>query len=297
LCTSATDLTQICPICDSIRKRTRLIGDLAVATCSSCGHGWLIGLQQENAHYETSHYINWRSENRVATHRRANQYLADLRSLVPKKPLTAIEVGCSTGEVIGLLAERGVRGWGADTSEPAIRQARARFPQVSFTVGPVPAPDEPVDVALMMHVIEHVPDPIGVLRDIRSLVADNGFIYIRTPNYAGAAAQLLRGAWPDFLVDHLHYFTRRSIEQALTVSGWCAENVRTKGGAWVWLGGAKRIIRRQRPSRAKGTGAPPGPNQMRILSAAQKFARPLWSIEGRSGRGNELVISARRALS
>lgn len=46
----------------------------------------------------------------------------------------------------------------------------------------------------MMHVIEHVPSPIDVLHDVRSLVADGGTIYLRTLNYAGATAQVLRGA-------------------------------------------------------------------------------------------------------
>lgn len=47
----------------------------------------------------------------------------------------------------------------------------------------------------MMHVIEHVPSPIDVLHDVRSLVADGG--------------------------------------TALSVSGWQLESVRTEGGAWA----------------------------------------------------------------
>lgn len=110
-------------------------------------------LPQENKHYETGHYVNWRHENQATTRRRAEQYLTDFSELVAGQPRTAVEIGCSTGETIGLLAERGVQGWGADTSEAAIEQARAQFPQVGFTVGATPIPDAPVHAALMMHVI------------------------------------------------------------------------------------------------------------------------------------------------
>lgn len=239
--------------------------------------------------------MNWRDENRAAIRRRAERYLADFSELVAGQPQTAVEIGCSTGETIGLLAERGVQGWGADTSEAAIAQARARFPQVGFTVGITPVLDTPVDAALMMHVIEHVPSPVEVLHDVRSLVTDGGTIYLRTPNYAGVAAQVLRGAWPDFFAEHLHYFTPRSITAALSASGWHLDSLRTEGGAWVWLGGVKRVVKQQRPSLMKGTGAPPGWRQMQVLSLAQRWGRPLWRAEGRSGRGNELIVTARRA--
>lgn len=290
-----TTLRPACPICQGRAKQSRSVGDLVVASCSHCGHGWLTDLQQENKHYDTSHYVNWRHENQAATRRRAEQYLTDFYELVAGEPRTAVEIGCSTGETIGLLAERGVQGWGVDTSEAAIEQARARFPQVGFTVGTTPILDAPVDAALMMHVIEHVPSPIDVLHDVRSLVTDGGIIYLRTPNYAGAAAQVLRGAWPDFLAEHLHYFTPHSITIALSASGWHLENVRTEGGAWVWLGGVKRVVKQQRPSLTKGTGAPPGRRQMQVLSLAHRWGRPLWRAEGRSGRGNELIVTARRA--
>ena len=141
-----------CPICQGSATQSRSIGELVVADCSRCGHGWLTDLRQENEHYETSHYVNWRLENQAATRRRAEQYLADFYELTAGEPRTAVEIGCSTGETIGLLAERGVRGWGADTSEAAIELARTRFPQVGFTVGAMPILDAPVDAALMMHI-------------------------------------------------------------------------------------------------------------------------------------------------
>ncbi len=287
--------TSVCPICQGRAKQSRSVGDLVVASCSHCGHGWLSDLQLENKHYDTSHYVNWRHENQAATRRRAEQYLTDFYELVAGEPRTAVEIGCSTGETIGLLAERGVQGWGSDASEAAIEQARARFPQVGFTVGTMPILDAPVDAALMMHVIEHVPSPIDVLHDVRSLVADGGTIYLRTPNYAGAAAQVLRGAWPDFLAEHLHYFTPRSITTALSTSGWHLQSVHTEGGAWVWLGGVKRVVKQQRPSLTRGTGAPPGRRRMQVLSFAHRWGRPLWRAERRSGRGNELIVTARRA--
>src|ERR687893_1362638 len=61
----------VCPICQGRTEHSRSVGDLTVASCSHCGHGWLTDLPQKNRHYDPSHYVNWRHENQAATRRRA----------------------------------------------------------------------------------------------------------------------------------------------------------------------------------------------------------------------------------
>jgi SAM-dependent methyltransferase len=56
------------------------------------------------------------------------------------------------------------------------------------------------DVVLMLEIIEHLLDPVNVLRKVAKLVATNGFIIITSPNaaYLKYRMDLLRGLVPSF---------------------------------------------------------------------------------------------------
>jgi SAM-dependent methyltransferase len=56
------------------------------------------------------------------------------------------------------------------------------------------------DVILMLEIIEHLLDPVNVLRKVAKLVATNGFIIITSPNaaYLKYRMDLLRGLVPSF---------------------------------------------------------------------------------------------------
>ena len=56
------------------------------------------------------------------------------------------------------------------------------------------------DVVLMLEIIEHLLDPVDVLRKVATLVAPNGFMIITSPNaaYLKCRLDLLRGLVPSF---------------------------------------------------------------------------------------------------
>lgn len=91
------------------------------------------------------------------------------------------------------------------------------------------------DAIIMVALIEHLIDPLSVMRKLKKHLTPNGFIYIDTPNIAsyGCRYKLLRGKFPSTaskceglvkydntpanLYDegHLHYFTYSSLEGML----------------------------------------------------------------------------------
>ena len=286
-----------CPICSDAAIGDRPVGQLTVRTCGTCGHGWLRDVEPTNVHYEDvgdNSYNAWRSDIQEALVARGEQYVHDFVAEVGRAPSSAVELGCATGETIGVLQSQGSSCWAADTAAAAIESASVRYPGVTFSVGELPKPDFPVEAAFLMHVIEHIPDPLLTLRQVRDLVIPGGWIYIRTPNYAGAPARTLKAAWPDYMAEHVHYFTRRSLRQALEQEGWAVVGERTASDAWPWLGGAKRIIKNSRPTAgAAGHGAPPGATRMKALTVATKVAGPILRLESGAMRGNELVVVGR----
>jgi SAM-dependent methyltransferase len=87
-------------------------------------------------------------------------------------PHSVVEVGCGDG---ALLAELSRRGFGEslagfEISEAALELARARaIPRVgrldAFDGRRLPSADGEFDLALLSHVLEHVPDPAPLLRE------------------------------------------------------------------------------------------------------------------------------------
>ncbi len=92
------------------------------------------------------------------------------------------------------------------------------------------------DAVIMVSLIEHLVDPIGVMQQIRELLRPGGFVYLDTANFTkySRRLRLLFGRFPSTganqegletfdgkpvtLYDegHLHYFTFRSLSKMLT---------------------------------------------------------------------------------
>ena len=86
--------------------------------------------------------------------------------------------------------------------------------------------DEGYDVITAGDVLEHLPDPLAVLRQVRRGLRRGGYVVLSLPNIAHADVklQLLRGRFPyrdTGLLDrtHLHFFTLDAIEEMIRDAG------------------------------------------------------------------------------
>jgi hypothetical protein len=147
-----------------------------------------------------------------------------------------VEVGCGKGVFLNkLLAHPGNRSdaVGFDPSylgpeSPA--GGRVRF--VKDFYGPATA--VPADVVVCRHVIEHIPDPLELLRTVRAGVGDSGEtrVFFETP----CAEWILRNRVPwDFFYEHCSLFTARSLALALEQAGFATPAARhVFGGQYLW---------------------------------------------------------------
>ena len=87
-------------------------------------------------------------------------------------PSSVAEIGCGDGALLAELGARGLSGelHGFEVSEEAARLARSRgvpgLAEVTVYDGSsLPADDGAFDLAILSHVLEHVPDPAALLRE------------------------------------------------------------------------------------------------------------------------------------
>ena len=100
----------------------------------------------------------------------------------------------------------------------------------------------PFDVTSMTHVIEHLTDPVKVLRRCSALLADRGMVFVSAPfrpdGWSLSASFALRKHWSlNHTPAHLQYFNRRSLERCAFQSRLRLVKFEPKEDAFVaWLG-------------------------------------------------------------
>ncbi|MDD2751982.1 MAG: class I SAM-dependent methyltransferase [Candidatus Omnitrophica bacterium] len=144
--------------------------------------------------------------------------LRELKSSGEGKSL--LDVGCGRGYLAAILTQRGYKVTGVDNSLESLDFAR----KVCSRVIHADLEKWDADVAgkfdyiLFADVLEHLRDPLEVLRRILPLLKDNGTVLLSVPNIAHfyVRLSLLLGRW-DYakrgILDktHLRFFTRSSL--------------------------------------------------------------------------------------
>jgi 2-polyprenyl-3-methyl-5-hydroxy-6-metoxy-1,4-benzoquinol methylase len=149
-----------------------------------------------------------------------------------------LDVGCATGYLARALVERGCTVSGVEFDEEAAEEARPCLERL--VVGDVETMDlvevfgdDRFEVIVFGDVLEHLRDPLPVLRGARKLLTDGGSVVASIPNVAHGSVRLalLAGRF-DYqtlgLLDstHVRFFTRTSIEELFHQAGMVPIDVR-----------------------------------------------------------------------
>ncbi|MFE9094791.1 class I SAM-dependent methyltransferase [Streptomyces sp. NPDC007264] len=106
-------------------------------------------------------------------------WAARLEAWLPRRACDVLDLGCGTGSLSLLAAERGHRVTGVDLSPAMIELARAKLAgrDAVFLVGDAAAPpvgEQRFDVVLVRHLLWALPDPGRALRHWRGLLRPGG---------------------------------------------------------------------------------------------------------------------------
>jgi 2-polyprenyl-3-methyl-5-hydroxy-6-metoxy-1,4-benzoquinol methylase len=96
---------------------------------------------------------------------------------------TVLDAGCGHGEIAAVLRRHCARVVGVDYDAGAVAIARTRFPEVEFESGDLRewSTGERFDVIVHLHTLEHLPDPVATLRNLRALLAAGGRLAVEVP--------------------------------------------------------------------------------------------------------------------
>jgi ubiquinone/menaquinone biosynthesis C-methylase UbiE len=161
----------------------------------------------------------------IRFHRKRNRfYLCDLDRTTPAKLL---EIGCGSGDRIIKLNKAGWDVIGQDIDNNAYEKLTSN--NIPFILGNTDQlKGEQFDVILLSHVIEHVKDPVSLLKECRRLLKSNGKLYITTPNNQSFTHKLFRRYWLGLdSPRHLIVYNINSLTNILSSSGYKNIKART----------------------------------------------------------------------
>ena len=180
----------------------------------------------------------------------------------------ALEIGCSYGFLLNALKQAtGASVEGVEPSDVSGRFAEAEFnfpvfhgSVEAYLASPV---TEGYDLIIISHVLEHLADPVRVLKELRKRLKPGGRLYVCVPD----VTHLQEPPETFFQVPHLTSFSPWSLSFALWQAGW-------------------KPIRWSRKLRAPKSG-------MECYAVPSHDPRPMVSsLESRIGQDPKEVVSA-----
>jgi SAM-dependent methyltransferase len=225
-----------CPVCGSLETDVYLAGENKVPQvsamgssrtdhssgtinrCSVCGHAFRImrpSASELAALYRDMESDVYEPETAQRT-KTATLHFGRVKRRVHHRAPLLLDVGCGSGLLLDLALRSG---WDVVGVEPSTRfflaaQKRldgrgqlfnATLQESDLTAGSF-------DVVTAWDVIEHVNDPAGFVDLCARLLRPGGFLFMKAPQIDSLQARLLGARWPVLLPEHLHYFTRASLQ-------------------------------------------------------------------------------------
>lgn len=133
-----------------------------------------------------------------------------------------LDLGCGDGRFLAIARDCGWAVTGLDPDPKSAASAAVRGLEVQ--IGSVECFDEEsgiFDVITLNHVIEHLHDPLSVLRSCYRLLRPEGMIWIETPNMASPTHSFFGKDWRGLEAPrHLVLFNRSSLARALEEVGF-----------------------------------------------------------------------------
>jgi len=157
----------------------------------------------------------------------ARSKAAHVRALCARtklRPRTVVEIGCGDGALLAALRGFAPVFDGFELSAPAAALARQALPDARrvepFDGSVVPAEDSAYDLAILSHVLEHVPVPGPLLAEAARVAPE---VVVEVPLEDNRSARRPEKREEAAGIGHLHFFSRADVRELVAGAGLVRE--------------------------------------------------------------------------
>ncbi len=216
-------MTRTCAICDEQMENYWRRKGLEFLRCPNCGYVGL-DLERWRSPYEYRDYYSDFSFQNIDPERSFIKHrVAQIKHF--QETGRCAELGAGFGETAIALARAGFQVDAVEESSMAIDHLSQNYVEVRWhsasVVGYLDAcDDESYDLAVLYHVLEHLPRPNETCVGLSRVVSKGGLLVIEVPNFGGNHARLMRDRWWYVLPHHVSYFTDQTLRKLLEPLGF-----------------------------------------------------------------------------
>ncbi len=140
------------------------------------------------------------------------------------KSCRLLDLGCGDGNNLTWLQEFSDNLYGSDYNLLRLARAQRNVPAAHIFLANIldyPTEDAFFDVVYFNHVIEHIPDDLAALREVRRILKPGGILVLGAPNEGSWWWQLAYKRDPASLLrtDHVHFYTVRVLDCMMRKAG------------------------------------------------------------------------------
>lgn len=140
-----------------------------------------------------------------------------------------LDIGCGAGELLLRLRELGCNAYGIDIDEITSKYLREVMNLNVITCdieSGISFQSDFFDVIVMRHSLEHVYNPVHVMREVRRTLKPGGLLIVGVPNIDSFISRVTGACWGDLDIPrHLFHFTTFTISTLLRNAGFSIENI------------------------------------------------------------------------
>jgi len=223
-----------CPVCENHQARPMYAVhgyDFRLVQCTDCKLGRLYPMpdaEQIGGFYPPAYYgaPGSKFEPLIESLVRWTAAL-HARLLTKELPLGArvLDVGCGRGVLLGQMSDLGFQAHGFEINETAT-DSRAEI-RVAAELSQARYADDSFDQVILWHVLEHLPNPIETLAEIRRILRPEGQLVVAVPNFSSAQSVWAGPNW--FHLDlprHLFHYPLAALSRMLEGNGFVCRSDR-----------------------------------------------------------------------
>ncbi|HIE16216.1 MAG TPA: methyltransferase domain-containing protein, partial [Bacteroidales bacterium] len=225
---------QACPFCKSNDiKEVLIVKDYTVSGenypifhCRACGFRFTQNIPDSNTigkYYKADDYISHSDSHKGIINKlyhfarkiMLNKKYKMIKNVTGKTSGALLDIGSGTGYFDNFMQQKGFSVTGIEINETARNKAKTRFNLTFKTPDFIyQLPEKHFDIITMWHVLEHVHDFNGYLKQISLALKDDGTVIFALPNYTSYDGVHYKGKWAGYDVPrHLWHFSPVFFEQ------------------------------------------------------------------------------------
>lgn len=128
-----------------------------------------------------------------------------------------LDIGCGEGFFLFTASRAGFAARGVELSHSAAEYARREFnlDVKAAHLAELRFPDDCFDVVTLWQVLEHVPYPLELLREVHRILRPGGLLVVATPNFGGVLSKVFGKRWWEIRRIHITQFNRETLIRML----------------------------------------------------------------------------------